>query len=50
MTAGELLKAGLDIANIPAARQLEFNQNMVQFHDTKDGTEMMKFLSSCIIV
>jgi len=50
MAAGELLKAGLDIANIPAARQLEFNQNMVQFYDTKDGTEMMKFLSSCIIV
>jgi Fic family protein len=50
MAAGELLKSGLDIANIPVTKQLEFNQKMVRFYDTKDGSEMMSFLTGCIII
>lgn len=49
MMAGELLKHGLDIASIPASKKLEFNQKMIRFYNTKDGSEMMKFLESCVI-
>lgn len=50
MAAGELLKAGVDMSNIPASRKLEFNEKMIQFYDSKDGTEMMSFLTSCILI
>jgi Fic family protein len=49
MMAGELLKHGLNIASIPSSKKLEFNQKMVRFYDTKDGSEMMEFLESCVI-
>jgi len=44
---GILLSAGYDVINIPAKRQLEFNQKMIRFYDTKNGAEMMEFLASC---
>ncbi len=44
---GVLLSAGYDAINIPAKRKLEFNEKMVRFYDSKDGTEMMEFLISC---
>ena len=44
---GILLSAGYDTINIPAKRQLEFNQKMINFYDTQDGSEMMRFLTSC---
>ena len=47
MMNGALLSAGYDVMNIPAKRQLEFNEKMVRFYDSKDGTEMMAFLASC---
>ena len=46
MAAGELLKAGVDISSIP---KLEFNEKMIRFYDSKDGSEMMSFLTTCII-
>jgi Fic family protein len=49
MMSGELLRNGYDIINIPATRRLEFNQKMVRFYNTQDGTEMMGFLMNCII-
>ena len=49
MAAGELLKAGVDISSIPASRKLEFNEKMIRFYDSKDGSEMMSFLTTCII-
>ncbi len=49
MMAGELLKCGLDIASIPASKKLEFNQKMIRFYDSKEGSEMMQFLENCII-
>ncbi len=47
MMSGVLLSSGYDAINIPAKRQLEFNEKMVRFYDTGDGTEMMEFLASC---
>ena len=44
---GILLCAGHDVINIPAKRQLEFNEKMLRFYDAKDGMEMMEFLASC---
>lgn len=48
MIAGELLKHGFDTPSIPAERKLEFNQKMIRFYDSKDGTEMMAFLNECL--
>lgn len=47
MMNGILLSAGYDAINIPAKRQLEFNEKMVRFYDSRDGTEMLEFLATC---
>ncbi len=44
---GILLTAGEDAISIPAARQLEFNEAMIRFYDTRDGSEMMAFMAGC---
>lgn len=44
---GLLLGQGWDAVNIPAKRKQEFNEKMLRFYDTKDGTEMFEFLLSC---
>ena len=46
---GVLLSAGQDIITVPAIGQLEFNQKMLRFYDSGNGTEMMNFLSGCQI-
>ena len=47
MMNGILMSNGMDAISIPAARVEEFNEKMVDFYRTKDGTEMMAFLASC---
>jgi Fic family protein len=47
MMNGTLLSSGLDVINIPAKKQLEFNEKMIRFYDSEDGTEMMEFLEGC---
>jgi Fic family protein len=47
MMNGILMSAGADAISVPAARAQEFNENMVQFYLTKDGSEMMRFLLDC---
>lgn len=47
MMNGVLLTAGEDAISVPAARQLAFNEAMIRFYDTRDGTEMMAFMASC---
>jgi len=42
---GVLLAAGQDIITVPAERRLDYNQKMLAFYESGDGTEMMKFLS-----
>lgn len=32
---------------MPAARRLEFNEAMIRFYDSQDGTEMMRFMAGC---
>lgn len=45
---GLLLSSGQEALNIPATRQLEFNQKMVRFYDTREADEMGDFLTSCV--
>lgn len=45
MMAGELLKQGYDIVNVPAKKQTDFNEKMIRFYDTMDATEMLEFLT-----
>lgn len=48
MMNGILLDAGFPVINLPASRQLEFNQLMLDFYDSGDETAMNAFLRSCL--
>ena len=45
---GILLDAGYPVINLPASRQLEFNQLMLAFYDSGDESAMNGFLRSCL--
>ena len=47
MMNGVLLGAGEDAISVPARRRLEFNEAMIRFYDSQDGTEMMRFMAGC---
>ncbi|WP_236127691.1 Fic family protein [Cedecea colo] len=47
MMNGWLMSHGFRAISIPAARAQEFNEKMVQFYISKEGTEMMQFLLDC---
>lgn len=48
MMNGHLLAHGYPAINLPAKRQLEFNQYMLAFYESNDETEMNQFLRSCL--
>lgn len=48
MMNGLLLHNGYPAINLPAKRQLEFNQLMLAFYDTGDQRQMNAFLRSCL--
>lgn len=45
---GFLLQHGYPAINLPAKRQLEFNQLMLAFYDTGEQKQMNAFLRSCL--
>lgn len=45
MMNGVLMANGIDAISVPAAKAAEFNQAMVRYFVSKDGTEMMAFLT-----
>ncbi len=47
MMNGWLMKHGFDHISIPAAKAQEFNDRMVKFYVSKNGTDMLDFLNSC---
>jgi len=47
MMNGVLMSHGIDAISVPAAKVHEFNEKMVRFYLSKDGTEMMIFLAQC---
>jgi len=47
MMNGVLLMNGHDAISVPARQRLEYNEKMIRFYDTLDGTEMMSFLLDC---
>ena len=47
MMNGILMSHGIDAISIPAAKAQEFNEKMVKFYLSLDGTEMMAFIASC---
>lgn len=47
MMNGVLMSNGLDAISVPASRAGEFNQKMVDFYLSRDGSEMMAFLGTC---
>ena len=44
---GILMNSGYNYLTIPESRKLEFNESMVSFYDSKDATNIMRFLISC---
>ena len=48
MMNGILLQAGYPAINLPAKRQLEFNQKMLRFYETNHQREMIEFMISCL--
>jgi len=48
MMNGILMAHGIDAISVPAARKLEFNEKMRRFYVSKEGSEMMQFLVSCL--
>ncbi|VEN74769.1 Fic/DOC family protein [Candidatus Desulfarcum epimagneticum] len=48
MMNGALLSHGYPAINVPAKRQLEFNQLMLGFYDSNDPSPMNRFLRSCL--
>jgi len=45
---GHLLNNGYPAINVPAKRQLEFNQLMLLFYETEDQEPMNIFMCSCL--
>lgn len=45
---GHLLAHDYPAINLPARRQLEFNQTMLDFYESNDQGEMNRFLRSCL--
>ncbi|MBK2270208.1 Fic family protein [Francisella philomiragia] len=45
---GNLLRYGYPVINVPAKRQLEFNQKMLNFYESHNHKEMTEFMLSCI--
>ncbi|WP_150464703.1 Fic family protein [Francisella sp. XLW-1] len=45
---GNLLLHGYPVINVPAKRQLEFNQKMLNFYESHNHAEMTEFMLSCI--
>ncbi|WP_419596397.1 Fic family protein, partial [Thiolapillus sp.] len=48
MMNGILLDAGYPAINLPARRQLEFNQLMLEFYPSGDPAPMNRFMRSCL--
>lgn len=47
MMNGILMSEGIDAISVPAGRAQAFNEKMVRFYLSKEGSEMMAFLWSC---
>ncbi|VAW66391.1 Huntingtin interacting protein E-like protein [hydrothermal vent metagenome] len=47
---GILMSNGYNYLSIPGDKKTEFNNAMVNFYDTKDATEIMKFMISCYVL
>ena len=48
MMSGLLLSHGFPLINLPAVRQLEFNELMLEFYSSNDQQPMNPFLRSCL--
>jgi Fic family protein len=48
MMNGILMANGIDAISIPAAKRQQFNEEMVEFYLTKEGTRMISFLNDLL--
>ncbi len=49
MMAGELMASGYDVVSVPVARRLEFNNALDVLFESRDATELLRFLATCTL-
>jgi len=49
MMAGELMSSGYDMVSVPYSRRLEFNNALDILFARNDGTDLLRFLSTCTL-
>ncbi|HTW06090.1 MAG TPA: hypothetical protein VME46_01170, partial [Acidimicrobiales bacterium] len=49
MMTGELMSSGYDVVSIPFSRKLEFNNALDILFSMDDGTELLRFLTTCAL-
>jgi hypothetical protein len=45
---GELMSCGYDIVSVPYSRRLEFNNALDVMFSDDDGTDLLRFLGTCV--
>lgn len=49
MMTGELISSGFEVVSIPFARKLEFNEALDLLFSRDDATDLVRFLSTCVL-
>jgi hypothetical protein len=49
MMTGELMVSGYDLVSVPYSRRLEYNNALDILFDRDDGTELLRFLTTCTL-
>lgn len=49
MMTGELMSSGFDVVSVPFARKLEFNEALDVLFSKDDATDLLRFLSTCVL-
>ena len=49
MMTGELMSSGFEVVSVPFARKLEFNEALDVLFSRDDATDLLRFLSTCVL-
>jgi prophage maintenance system killer protein len=49
MMTGELMSNGFDLVSIPFSRRLELNNALDTLFSTDDATDLLQFLTTCVV-
>jgi len=49
MMTGELMSSGFEVVSVPFARKLEFNEALDVLFSRDDATDLLRYLSTCVL-